>query len=289
MHKPTMSCALVLTVVAGALTLPSPGAGQQPRKSAKAAKKAEPATAGKTAPRMQLWVPAYYYPNGPGLEEWNHLIASASRAPIVAIVNPNSGPGDHADTNFTAVIRRARKAGLRVVGYVGTQYTRKPLASVQEEIERYLRFYPEIQGIHVDEQSSDAAGVPYYVELYKYVNRRIPGALVLGNPGTNCVPEYIARRACDTVCLFEQDRAFENFRPPAWISRFSPDRFCVQAYQVEDAGRMRQSVEAAARMRIGYVFITDDRGPNPYDRLPSYWDAEVEAVQKVNEAAAKNP
>jgi hypothetical protein len=44
---------------------------------------------------------------------------------------------------------------------------------------------------------------------------------------------------------------------------------------VDSEAQMRRSVQAAARMRIGYVFITDDRGPNPYDRLPSYWEAEA--------------
>src|SRR5262249_6866195 len=34
----------------------------------------------------------------------------------------------------------------------------------------------------------------------------------------------------------------------------------------------------AAQLKIGYVFITDDVTPNPYDRLPSYWEAEVDAV-----------
>ncbi len=35
------------------------------------------------------------------------------------------------------------------------------------------------------------------------------------------------------------------------------------------------------------VFITDDVGPNPHDRLPSYWDAEVQAVRQLNQPPAK--
>jgi hypothetical protein len=41
-------------------------------------------------------------------------------------------------------------------------------------------------------------------------------------------------------------------------------------------------------MNIGYVFITDDSGRNPYDRLPSYWEAEVEAVRLENTAATRS-
>jgi hypothetical protein len=35
------------------------------------------------------------------------------------------------------------------------------------------------------------------------------------------------------------------------------------------------------------VFLTHDVGPNPYDRLPSYWDAEVEAIRLVNQAETR--
>jgi len=235
----------------------------------------------------KLWVAAYYYPNGPGLDEWNHLIASARRAPIVAIVNPNSGPGYHQDSNYATVIPRARKAGLTLVGYISTQYTKKPLAQVEEEVETYLRFYPEIQGIHVDEQSTDAASVGYYTDLYKYIRRRIPNALVINNPGTPCAEEYISRPACDVVCLFENAKGFDTFRPPTWTTRFQASRFGIQSYGVSTESEMKRQVQEAERKRFGYVFVTDATLPNPYDRLPVYWDAEVDVVQQVNHAAHK--
>ena len=203
--------------------------------------------------------------------------------PIVAIVNPASGPGDHVDPYIAKVITRARRSNAKVVAYIGTQYTRKSLAVVKREVDTYLRFYPDIQGIHFDEQSSHANDVDYYAELYRYVRQRIPDAIVLNNPGTTCAPEYVARPAADVVCLFERDRAFEEFRPPAWAARFPAARFCVQAYHVETEAHMKQALRRAVQLHVGYVYITDDQGPNPYDRLPSYWDAEVEAVRQANQ------
>ncbi len=237
--------------------------------------------------RMRLWVPAYYYPFGPGLREWNRLIAAAKSVPIVAIVNPASGPGDHVDTNFAAVVPRARKAGITLVGYIGTQYTRKPLAQVKREVDTFLRFYPAIQGFHFDEQSSDARGVEYYAELYRYVRQHVGDALVLTNPGTACDPGYAARPASDVICLFEHERGFDEFRPPAWASRFPGSRFCIQAHNVPTEAQMKRSLRRAAELKVGYVFITDDVGPNPYDRLPAYWDAEIEAVRQVNQEASR--
>jgi hypothetical protein len=237
------------------------------------------------AVRMRLWVPAYFYPSGPGLRHWDRLIASAKSVPIVVIVNPASGPGDHVDTNFAAVLPRARKAGITLVGYVGTQYTRKPLERVKAEVQTFLRFYPDIQGFHFDEQSSDARGVDYYAELYRNVRELIPGALVVTNPGTSCDAGYAARPAADAICLFENERGFDSFLPAPSLTRFPGSRFCIQAHNVATEAQMKKAVRRAAAMKLGYVFVTDDVGPNPYDRLPAYWDAEVEAVREINQAA----
>ena len=199
----------------------------------------------RTAVQMRLWVPAYYYPFGPGLREWNRLIASAKAVPIVAIVNPASGPGDHVDTNFAAIIPAPARPGSRSSATSGRSTRASPWTQVKQEVDTFLRFYPEIQGFHFDEQSSDARGVDYYAELYRYVHQRIPGALVLTNPGTSCDAGYAARPASDVICLFERERGFEEFRPPAWTSRFPGSRFCVQAHNVE----YRRADEALAPPR----------------------------------------
>jgi Spherulation-specific family 4 len=277
------ACAFLVLVMTAAF--PSSVSGQTRKarveKAAKAEKGTQPATP------LSLWVPAYYYPNGPGLREWDRLIAAAKVVPIVAIVNPASGPGDHVDPYIAKVITRARKGKVKVVAYIGTQYTRKSLEVVKGEVDTYLKYYPDIQGIHFDEQSSHAKDVDYYTELYRYVRQRIPEAIVLNNPGTVCAADYVARPAADVVCLFERDRAFEEFRPPAWATRFPASRFCVQSYKVDTEAEMKRALRRAVQLRVGYVYITDDVGPNPYDRLPTYWAAEVEAVRQVNQPTAR--
>ena len=95
------------------------------------------------------------------------------------------------------------------------------------------------------------------------------------------------RPAADVICLFERDRGFNDFQPPAWLSRYPGSSFCIVAHQVDTEKQMRQSLRRAAQLKIGNVFITDDVVPNPYDRLPSYWDAEVEAVRQLNHMAKR--
>lgn len=276
-HRSSVPALLALVL---ALAVPSSGWAQTRKAKAQKGTNVEKRTP--PAPQLSLWVPAYYYPNGPGLREWDRLIAAANVVPIVAIVNPASGPGDHVDPYLAKVIKRARRGNVKLVAYIGTQYTRKPLDAVKREVDTYLKYYPEIQGIHFDEQSSQAKDVDYYAELYRFTRSRIPDALVLNNPGTICAADYVARPAADVVCLFERDRAFDEFRPPAWATRFPAARFCVQAYHVDTEAEMKRALRRAMQLRVGYVFITDDVGPNPYDRLPTYWEAEVEAVRQAN-------
>ena len=69
------------------------------------------------------------------------------------------------------------------------------------------------------------------------------------------------------------EKGFDEFRPPAWVYRFPGARFCAIAHNVGTEAQMRRSVSRAAELKIGNLFITDDVVPNPYDCLPSYWDA----------------
>jgi hypothetical protein len=159
---------------------------------------------------------------------------------------------------------------------------RKPRAQVEAEIEDFLRFYPDIQGFHLDEQSSNARDIAYYAALSAFIHKRIPGGLVLSNPGTVCAEGYVQDSSLDAVCMFERESGLAQFQMPAWASKYSHSRFCVQQYQVSTAVEMNELLSRAIKLGVGYVFLTDRRGPNPYDRLPTYWEEEVEVVQRIN-------
>jgi hypothetical protein len=44
---------------------------------------------------------------------------------------------------------------ITLVGYVYTSYGQRPLQQVKSEIDRWIDFYPGLQGIFLDEQASD--------------------------------------------------------------------------------------------------------------------------------------
>jgi hypothetical protein len=234
------------------------------------------------APTLSILVPAYFYPAGDGRDDWDRMIASAAHAPITAIVNPASGPGKTRDPNYTAVLDRATQGKLALIGYVSTHYTEVPLATAKGAIDRWLDLYPQIRGFFFDEQTSDAAKVGYYTDLAAHARAARPGALIVANPGTNCDESYVASRTSDVVCLFENGRGFDRFRPPPWSATYEPGRFAAIPYAIPEAEAMRRTLRELVARRIGVVYVTDDSGANPYDRLPRYWDAEVQAVAAIN-------
>jgi hypothetical protein len=234
------------------------------------------------APRLRLLVPAYFYPGGPGLEHWEKVLASAASVPITAVVNPASGPGKQRDPNYAQIVERARKAGVILIGYIRTNYAQQPLDEVKADVDRWFEFYPGIEGVFFDEQASGAGEVGYYVSAAEYVRRKRAQAPVVTNPGVVCAEEYLARSASDLVCLTESSRLHRD--PPSWADQQHRGRLAVLLYRVQGSEQMRQLTREIARQRLGAVYITDADQPNPWDRLPSWWDDEVALVREVNQA-----
>lgn len=244
----------------------------------------------KSEAKVRLLIPAYFYPGGEGLKHWDRLFASARAmpdVPQVAIANPNSGPGEKIDDNYTTVLKRAKQAGILLVGYVSTRYAMRSLPEVKADIDRWLEFYPVIQGFFLDEQTSDTSKVDYYRDLTAYAHSRLSRSLVITNPGTTCVPEYVTRASVDTVCLYENKTGFNDFHLPDWTKGMPAKRFAVLPYQIAEEALMRATVQKAVKDGAGYLYVTDASGVNPWDRLPTYWEAELKLIQSINGPRAK--
>lgn len=234
------------------------------------------------APPVRLLVPAYFYPAGEGLATWNRLFESSAKAPIVAIVNPASGPGKKADANYLEILKKAKTTKTTLIGYVTVSYAKRPLADVQADIDTWVRLYPGIKGIFFDEQPSAAAEAPFVAKCVAYAHEKIARAQVYTNPGTSCAQEYLSGKSPPTACLFEGKQGFDDFRLPDWAKGMSRERFAVLLYNTKTAGDMQRQFTAAVERGTGYLFITSGDGANPWDRLPPYWDDELAEVERAN-------
>jgi len=217
---------------------------------------------------MRIAIPAYFYP-GP---TWSQAIAGAPTVGTM-VMNPASGPGEAINTDYVATVAQARAAGIAVLGYVYTSYGDRPLAEVTAEIDAYALWYG-VDGIFLDESSSDAADLAYYQAAAAHVRAATARGVVMLNPGTYPAEAYLS--VADLVLVFEGAYgAYQSLVVPSWVQKYAASHFAHVVYSASSAARMKQVMKWAKARGAGHVFVTADRLPNPYDTLPSYWTTEV--------------
>jgi hypothetical protein len=236
---------------------------------------------------LTILIPAYFYPAGEDLKLWDQVIASASKVPTIAIVNPSNGPGTAIDPNYSAVLRRAKQAGVTLIGYVfcpqRDRPVLRPIAEVQAEIRKWTELYPEITGVFLDGQPTDLAGVPYFEAVVRYARVSIRDAIIVTNPGTIPAEEYYTVANPDIICVCEDKLSRSNYHMPSWCVKYRPRRMAALWWDAGAKGSLESAIVSASSNRIGCLFVTDDSDEaNPWDSLSKYWDREVEQVQQFN-------
>ncbi len=234
-------------------------------------------------------VPAYFYPtnNSP----WDDLNTAAARIPVTAIMNPFNGPGNNLDSNYVSAVDDLRAAGGKVIGYVRTNYTAEPAATVKANIDKYVNWY-NIDGIFFDEMSNSGAqsNLDYYQDIYDYAKAIDPAWEVMGNPGINTVESYLTRPAADSLLVFEsQGSSYPGNTPSSWNFNHDPSAIGHLVHTTPTEADMLAYLDLAVSRNAGQVYITDDVLGNPWDTLPSYWEAEVTRIEAINDGGIEPP
>lgn len=219
-------------------------------------------------------IPLYIRP-GP---EWERVAAAKAarpRVPIAAIINPNNGPGGSKSESYAAAIPKLAGSAVQVVGYVWTDYGKRPIADVQADIGRWRDWYPDVSGIFIDEMASKSEQLAYYQAVQKGARDR-GVTFVVGNPGTAAQREMFG--AADALVVSERAEA--------------PTVESLQKIAADGgSGKMAVLVHGAARSVVdtwlptaksllSHVYITDDKLPNPWNTLSSHLEATVEVLDR---------
>lgn len=217
-------------------------------------------------------VPLYTYPTD---ASWPAILAAQvahPRVPVVAIVNPNSGPGSAPSTDYTNGIAALTAGGIRAIGYVHTSYGARATAAVRGEIDQWHAWYPQVAGIFFDEESNDPGGDVYYRDLNDYV-KSLGMQFTVGNPGTETDASYVS--AVDVTFVYETNGLPSDTLLADWQSRYPRRSVGVIPY----ASSLDRAWVSKARSAVGYIYVTDDDLPNPWDSLPSFFDELLGALE----------
>lgn len=274
--------ALLATLSMGALGQDRAARAPDSKKARTASNREKKLDATQERPALTILVPAYFYPAGAGLAEWERLIKASDRFDIVAIVNPASGPGERRDENYKRILARAEASSLTLIGYVSTRYATRNAAEVEADIDRWGELYPGLDGFFFDEQTSQAERSGFYARLFGYARGKQQGAEIYSNPGVMCAQEYFIDHETLHVCAHEKNQGFEALELPPWSKGVAAERFAGLAHGVESSATMQKQLRLAVEKGFGAFYVTDAKGANPWDRLPSYWEEELAAIEQLD-------
>ena len=183
--------------------------------------------------------------------------------------------------DYAAIFTEASNHGIMLVGYVSTDYGSRPQAEIKNDVDAWIRFYPQIRGFFFDQQPRESQYAAQFRRTSRLCEAKIPDPLVITNPGVPCDEAYLAQAVSNVTCVFVNYQGFEQFELPATLKAYDPSRFAAMPYNIPDVETMRTVVKEAIIKRIGYLYVSDAKPPNQWGKLPVYWEAEVDAVSRV--------
>jgi hypothetical protein len=248
-------------------------------------------------PKLQILLPLYIYPNWYERDKyvWKQVVLAAKKVPLIVIINPNNGPnGTIPNSDYQQGIEDLHQAGIKIIGYVPSNYAKRDLQAVKVDIDIYLKDF-KIDGIFIDEAASTEDKFAYYQQLYQYIKSRslsnkstkesLP--IAIANPGTDIAEIYFKQPIADVTVTFENyQKVWNNYHPPTYNKSYSPQHFAALVHTTANRKLMKSTLDRAVKHNFGYVYITNDSidtvDRNPWNSLPEYWQAQVNYIQKIN-------
>jgi hypothetical protein len=228
-----------------------------------------------------LLIPLYAPPGS----AWNTLIQakeSYPSVPIIAIVNPDNGPGTSVNPTYATWIDDLKAAGIVVVGYVYTDYASRSLTSVETDVSNYESLYG-VNGVFLDQMSNKPGYQSYYSTISSYAYS-LGMSLTVGNPGDPVPPSYVG--TVNIIVVYESPGTPSISTVAADSMGMNKSNFAIMSYDVPSPSPAY--VEAALGY-VNYIYLASGVFPSPYATLPNYFSylvAEVaDAVPSMDLAA----
>ncbi len=218
-----------------------------------------------------LLVPLYSYPGN----DWDTLVkekTSHPSIPIVAIINPDSGPGTK-DTNYVYGVQKLQSAGIRVIGYIYTANV--GYNNITGDIDEYKNWY-NVNGIFFDQMSNVKGNETFYAHLSNY-SRSVGLNFTVGNPGIDTLPSYVG--TVNNMVLYDNPdlpnvSAFEG-----WHKNFTKSNFSLVSYDVNNVNK--SYIEDMSKL-VQYMYVSNATLPNPFNSLPGYLDNLLSILDGIN-------
>jgi len=234
---------------------------------------------------LKILIPLYSYPTSrdkDGNLIWDRLIKlkeSYSNIEIIAIVNPQNGDFESADSNYKEGIKKLTEANIKVVGYIYTNYANRNIEDIYKNINAWREEYREdgVDGIFFDEVSDSTNDLEYYNSILSYAKESFSIGIL--NPGDTTAQEYIDGGDADIVVTLEdtQQRVLEN-PPSSYNTSTKTTQLGILVYKLADDD-IETLLSFAKEHDFSYIYFTDDGfDGNPWDSISTYLEDTLEAL-----------
>jgi hypothetical protein len=250
---------------------------------------------------LRLGVPAYWSPaTAVGTDQFRQLADAAGTVNLLVINGPASAAPVPFDAQTAATIRRLRRAGVTVLGYVDSGYLGRTgltttrlragstdvtdwVSQIRSDVADWYDLYGGngLGGVFIDQTPSSCGDNAEYLNAYRNALHDLRhghrGATVAINPGTGADECYM--QITDAMVVFENTyQVYRSWAPPSWVSKYPTEQFWHLVYDVPTAAAMSDVVDSARQRHAGRVYVTDhpwSATRSQWDSLPTYWTQEL--------------
>ena len=135
----------------------------------------------------------------------------------------------------------------------------------------YHKWYG-VDGIFFDEMANAAGHEHYYSRASAYA-KSLSMRLTIGNPGTDTIPSYVG--TVDSMVIYESRGYPPLSRFGGWHTSYPKSTWGSISYATQKLSIPKVCGLASV---AGYIYVTDDTLPNPYDTLPPYFKSYINVL-----------
>ncbi len=213
--------------------------------------------------------------------QFTEIYEAALKVPVIAILNPDDGVGWAKDSFIAGKVNLLKSRGVRIIGYIASEYGSRDPEEVDAEADRYKSWYG-VSGLFIDEvsTSTSSAKISYYKSIRAYAKLIGIGYIVL-NPGTTISSTYL--QAGDIIVDYEHANWQINFASAgrsSWVAS-NPWRAAAIVYGASGAD-MPSLIDSAIAKAYEWVYVTDRNEPDPFGVSASYFAAEIDYLYAKN-------
>jgi hypothetical protein len=214
------------------------------------------------------------------------LPAAYPNVPVIAIINPDNGPGTSQDHNYVAGINALKASGVVTVGYVWTNYGAVSLQSVESSIDAWKNLY-DVTGIFLDAMAYHTGYESYYQSIVTYAKVTDGMNIVIGNPGTDTVASYVGNGGVDNIGFYEDfGTPTIAYLSSAFHTSYPKTQWSFLAHGVAS---LNDSFIIQASQYVSYLYVSSGPGSAPWGTIPSYLDQMAADLARVNPSTPAAP